>query len=171
MARDAHGRFVKGSGPTVRDKDNGADALLKRMKEGAAKLSLGIHEDVGSREHPGSATHEPTGATIAEVASFHELGLGVPRRSFLTDYVDENEKALREKMTLIGKAVIEGKIESTAQGLDRFGLLQKGEVQRRIRDGIEPELDDATIERKGSSTPLIDGGALWGSIDFKVEKQ
>lgn len=169
-ARDSSGRFVKGSGSggaKVTVKDNGYDALMKRLEDAAKKrinVTVGIHEDDGSQQHSGG------GGTIAEVMARHELGLGVPRRSFIGDYVDENEADLKNKLRQIGKAVVQGTVASAEQGLDRFGLLQVGEVQRRIRDGIEPELDDSTIERKGSDTPLIDTGEGWSSIRHRIEK-
>ena len=159
-SRDSSGRFVKGG---VTDIDHGAKALLKRLTE-RARVTVGVHEDEGSEDHSGG------GGTIAEVMGRHEIGLGVPRRSFIADYVDENRDELRGKLRTIGKAVIEGKVESVDQAIDRFGLLQVGEVQRRIRAGIDPPLEQATIDAKGSDTPLIDTGEGWSSVRHKVEK-
>jgi hypothetical protein len=161
MARDSSGRFVKGGGVT--DTDHGAKALLKRLAE-RARVTVGVHEDEGSAEHSGG------GGTIAEVMGRHELGLGVPRRSFVADYVDENRDELRGKLRTIGRAVIDGKVSSVEQALDRFGLLQVGEMQRRIREGIDPPLEQSTIDAKGSDTPLIDTGEGWTSIRHRVEK-
>ncbi len=39
----------------------------------------------------------------------------------------------------------------------------------KIQRGIDPALKDATIAKKGSSTPLIETGQLINSIDFEVK--
>src|SRR5262245_48739186 len=117
--RDSRGRFVKGSGGAsgvkVVDKDRGYGALMKRLQKRAGRVTVGIHEDDGSHPHSGG------GGTIAEVMSRHELGLGVPRRSFIADYVDENEQELQKKLTKIGHGLVDGTVASAEQGLDRFG--------------------------------------------------
>lgn len=153
------------AGVTIRDTDRGYAALMKRLSGGASKVTVGVHEDEGSAQHSGG------GGTIAEVMSRHELGLGVPQRSFIADYVDENQDKLQGDLRKIGQALVKGTVDSPEQGLNRFGLLQVGEVQKRIRDGIEPELEQSTIDKKGSATPLIDTGEGWSSIRHKVAKK
>jgi len=147
----------------VSDRDRGAKKLLARMRE-KASLTVGIHKDAGSASYD-------SGATIAEVASYHELGLGVPRRSFIADWADENRSKHETELRKIGRAVLKGTIKSERQGLERFGALAKAQVQQRIVSGIEPALEPETIDRKGSSTPLIDTGRLKASIDTKVESR
>jgi hypothetical protein len=49
-----------------------------------------------------------------------------------------------------------------------LGLLFVGQIQERIKANIAPENADSTIERKGSSTPLINGGQLWQSVKHEV---
>lgn len=155
---------------SLTDKDRGYADLLKRIASAAnAKgVSVGVHEEEGSKPHGEDENDE---ATVADIASFHEFGLGVPRRSFIADYVDESETKIKDDLRKIGAALVEGKIATPEQGLDRFGLLQKAEVQKRIRDGIEPENDPATIAAKGSSTPLIASGKLWTSILHKIDRK
>jgi hypothetical protein len=148
----------------VEDHDHGYKALLARVKDENAVLTVGIHAAEGDAEHEGTG-----GRSIAEIGAFHEYGLGHnPRRSFIADWADENEEAHREMLRKIGRAVLEGKLESMSQGLDRLGALFVGEIQKRIADGIEPELAESTIKRKGSSVPLIDTGQLRSAITWKV---
>lgn len=149
----------------VRDRDRGYRALLKRVTGAPSQVTVGIHEDEAAR------SPYKSGATIGEVAAAHELGLGVPQRSFLAGWADENEGQNREAMRRIGKAVIQGKLKSQAQGLERFGLRAAAGMKQRMRGGISPGLDPKTAERRksGSATPLIDTGVLWSSITVQVD--
>jgi len=151
---------------SVKVVDNGYKALLKRLlgPQRQASLTVGIHDAEG-----GAAANSGD-ATVAEVAAFHEFGLGVPRRSFLADWADENEAQIKADLKKIGEAVVTGKLPSIEVGLERYGLKSVGSIQQRISDGILPELEDATVARKGSSTPLIDTGQLRASITHKVTK-
>lgn len=144
----------------IRDRDRGYKALLKRVTDAASKVTVGIHEDAGEYDD---------GASVAEVATYHELGLGVPRRSFIVDWYDENEAQNKRIMRQIATAIVQGKIKSIDQGIDRFGNYAVASIQQRIRAGISPDLEDSTIDQKGSSTPLIDQGTLWQSITFKID--
>lgn len=146
-------------------KDKGKAALMKRLAEKAKAVTVGIHEDVGSAQHPNSDL------TIAELGAVHELGLGVPERSFIRAWADETESEQKTALRKIGEAVVKGTVPSLGVGLDRFGVHAVGQVQARIRDGIDPPLEDATVAAKGSETPLIDEGTLWTSVKHKVEEQ
>jgi hypothetical protein len=167
VARDAKGRFLKGSGgppapgSRVLDKDNGYDALLERLRQGAARLTVGIHEAEGSVDHG-------DGVTVAEIGEFHEFGLGVPRRSFIADWADEGKAEHDDQLRKMAIAIVKGSVPSARVGLERLGNLYVGEVQRRIAGRIDPPLEQATIDRKGSSVPLIDKGILRSSVTFKV---
>lgn len=171
--RDSHGRFVAGGGggghgSSVRltDTDHGYDALLERVRRAAegCDLTVGIHEAEGAEEKEGADSEEEQGLSLVDVASFHEFGLGVPRRSFIADWADESRASHEEQLRKIAQAVVSGKVESLEQGLSRLGSLWAAEVQKRIADGIEPELAESTIKRKGSSKPLINTGQLRSAI-------
>lgn len=144
-------------------KDRGYDALMKRMaKQAKSTLTVGIHEAEGSEDHEG--------ATVAEVMGFHEFGLGVPQRSWLGAWFDENESENQERMRKIGEAVLKGTIASSAQALERLGLFAVGSIQQRMANGIAPALAPATIKAKGGSVPLIDSGLGRSSITHKIDK-
>lgn len=160
----------------IRDTDKGYKALMARLAKAAsgARVTVGIHEAEGSKPAEGDSGD----ATLIEVAAYNEFGgpatdekpLGnPPRRSFIADWEDESVDEHREQLRKIGQAIVKGTIPSVEVGLDRFGLHAVGEVQQRIKAGIEPENAESTIERKGSSTPLIASGQLWTSVTHHVE--
>lgn len=151
---------------TVKDRDRGYAALMKRIRAAQGKpiVTVGIHEAEGG------ASHGEDDLSVAELGEIHEYGLGVPERSFIRAWADENQQEHEGQLRKIGEAVVKGTVPSIEQGLERFGLLAVGQIQQRIADGIEPELAASTIAAKGSSTPLVDTGVLRSSITSKVSK-
>jgi hypothetical protein len=151
--------------PRITDKDRGAKALLDRLGGGSRLLAVGVLE--------GDATHPNSDLTINEIAEIHEYGsdaAGIPERSFIRAFVDENEARINKALKRIADMTAKGSLKSVDQGLDRLGLTLVGGIQDRIRNGIAPELQDATAARKGSSVPLIDTSALLTSITHEVEE-
>lgn len=159
------------------DRDNGYAGLLKRL----AKEHLTGAVDVGVQ---GSEAGEAklvrinkegdtavTGETVAAIATIHEFGLGgVDQRSFIRDYVDENRDHIEAMIRKVAEGVIAGRVSSFEVGLGLLGRQIAGEIQERIRKGIDPPLADTTKDRKGSSTPLIDTTQLITSITYIVKK-
>jgi hypothetical protein len=142
-------------------KDAGLKALLKRVGK-VPDLRVGVLGDDGSKTYPGE------GPTVAQVAAWNELGAGVPRRSWLRDWVNGN-------IPLIGSTLQKSlrlyAAETTDRAIGVAGAKFVGEIQRRIAAGIEPPNAPATIARKGSSTPLIDQGQLRTSITWDTDKR
>jgi hypothetical protein len=145
---------------TVKDKDKGAKAMLARLGKSPSVRVGVIGREAQERGKNG-------GSTVGEIASYHEFGLGVPRRSFIRDYVDQNRLAITAKIDAIGGRIVGGL--DPKKGMDLLGLYLVGEIQDRISDHIPPPLAESTIERKGSDTPLIDTGQLRSSITHAVE--
>ena len=144
----------------VRDVDNGYGALVKRIFAlGAPKISVGIHEADGAQEHDG--------LSVVALAAIHEFGIGVPERSFIRAWFDENEERAKEALRLLLASVVEGKREPM-QALELFALWAVGEMQARMARGISPALSDRRIKEKGSSVPLIDTGQLRSSISYEI---
>jgi hypothetical protein len=136
--------------------------LRAALKKG--RLTVGIQgQDYGS-------SHEGSEITVGEIGTIHELGLGVPRRSFLADWMTEKEPEIHTTLVKIGEAIIKRKVSNLEQGLERFGVWAVGSIQTRIRNRIAPELAASTIAAKGSSVPLNDTGQLRSSITYKVVK-
>lgn len=152
-------------GVRIVDRDRGYNALQKLVRE----LGRGRAVTVGVHGGEGGAPAGGGGLSVADVATIHEYGLGHnPERSFVRNFADE----VRDEATKVEAKFIEGAVRKRAgvhEALEKFGLWLTAKMQKRIRGGIPPELDPVTIERKGSSTPLIDTGQLVSSITYKVE--
>ena len=52
--------------------------------------------------------------------------------------------------------------------LELMGVYMTNLIKERMAQGIKPSNSKITIERKGSSTPLIDSGQLRNSITYRV---
>jgi hypothetical protein len=146
------------------DKHARLDALRKMLAQ-----AKGLSITVGVHDAEGGASHQSTSATVADIASFHEFGTNrIPARSFLRAWFDENKAKNLDILQKLGRAVLQGKLD-VRTGLDLAGLRFVGDIQRRIKAHIAPPLNEATIARKRSSTPLIDTGQLWSSIRHRIE--
>ncbi len=153
---------------SVRERDRG----YRRMAQLTAAASRHMNTvDVGVIGDKAAEPHEEGGdLTVAQVAGFHEFGtVGVPERSFIRGWVDENAKTVRRVRRKEAEKIVRRK-QSIKQGLDRMGQVFVGGMQARIAKGIDPPLSPVTIERKGSSAPLIDTGQLRSSITHRVNK-
>lgn len=146
----------------ISDTDRGAKRLAKLLADGA--LSVGVLGGDASK------AHEDSDLTVGEIAEIHEFGLGTaPRRSFLADWVDEKKDEISEVIVKGSRALARGKVPSMPALLEQIGGWAVGSIQERISNGIEPPNAPATIQRKGSSVPLIDKGQLRASISYRVE--
>lgn len=128
-------------------------------------VTVGIHEEEGDEvAAPGSP------ATLAEVAFFNEMGTSrIPRRSWLADGLEENDDAIHEAFRRAARAMITKRIPVDV-GYLQFGEFVVAKLQGRIRGGIAPPNAPSTVERKGSSVPLIDEGRFIASIRAKVRQ-
>lgn len=144
----------------VTDKDRGAKARLAELNSGLSKLSVGFHADAGARD-------DESGLSVIDVVTFHEFGLGVPRRSIVADWVEQNRTQIEAQVRRVAKLVVAGKL-TQAQALNQLGLWAQASMQERMANGIPPPLAQSTIDRKGSSVPLINTGQTRASITFRV---
>lgn len=152
----------------VTDRDKGAKALMKRLAQ-SGEITVGIHEAEGSAAKEGD--DDAGDMQLIDVAIVHEFGSEdgrIPRRSFIRDWEDEKAEEHKGQLRQAGKAVIDGKLDAE-RALGRLGVLYQADIQKRISDGIDPANAQSTIDRKGSSKPLIDTGQLRTSVTHKVE--
>ncbi len=148
----------------ITDRDRGYKKRMRaldKLKDGAS-ITVGIHENDGAGAHGDT--------TIADVGAFHEFGTDdIPERSFVRGWYDEekseNDKLIKQAATRVAT----GKSEPQ-QALDQAGAVMAGNMRARIRGGINPPLDDSTVDKKGPSTPLIDTGQLIQSITWKAKE-
>jgi hypothetical protein len=136
---------------------------------GPATVSVGVHEQEGA------ARSSDGQVTVAQVAAFHEFGLGVPERSWLRDFVDEHRSELLAMLREVGVQIARG--ADTDQAMAGFGLAVVGMMKERIIAGIEPELAEETRRKKqqitgggAKDTPLILFGQFISSIAHQVHK-
>lgn len=149
-----------------KSKNGGLEDLQKRMKDarGRSVVKVGIQETAGAHTGEGD-----TGLSVADVGSFHEFGTDtVPQRSFIRAPIQDNKQDLQTlQRKLLRDVMLGGK--STGEALAIIGEKAQSDMVAAINAGIEPGLEQTTIDAKGSSTPLIDSGQLKQSIRYKVE--
>lgn len=149
---------------TIQDKGRPKFLRFVNGVSGGAAVLVGIQGKEAQASHEEGARE-----TVGEIASRHELGLGVPERSWLRAWVDENQKTIREDLRKVMRQVLRGKM-TKEQGVEILGLKYVGAIQTRISNGIQPANAPSTIARKGSSTPLIDTGQLRSAITHILER-
>ena len=150
---------------TFKTVDRGANALTRRFAANEAGLTVKVGMLAKAQE-----PHEGGGdLTVADIGTIHEFGLGVQQRSFIRGWYDENQEENKRIVSVLQKQVLRGEVTQPV-ALNRFGLKCVGDIQRRIVAGIEPPLAQSTIDKKGSSTPLVDTGQLRASISHEVSK-
>lgn len=141
--------------------------LLRDIKELAdePKVAVGILAKDDARENSGTITN-------VELGTIHEFGApdaGIPERSFLRAGIDENKSELNTLTDKLLGQVLDGK-ESIPRALGLIGQKAVAVIKNRIAEGIEPPLKTKTINRKGSSKPLVDTGQLVNSITYEVRE-
>lgn len=160
------GKAPGGARNTIRDVDRGYKKLFRNLKKHRRQdlvVTVGIHAAAGG--------HKAGDLTVAEVGAFHEFGLGNnPERSFIRAWFDETKSTNRKLLRAVYKKVLLGKLDEAA-ALGIMGAAFAGQIQQRIASGIAPALAPETVERKGSSTPLIDTGQLRSSVTFEVRNR
>lgn len=136
------------------------------------------HVKVGVFGDKGEQTHDGGGPTLADIAGWMEFGTEtIEPRSFIGSYFDKATPELRALLVKLMQVELQKAIKSgqpitdanRTRILNIVGLKSVGEIQARIAAGeITPELKQSTIDRKGSSTPLIDSGQLRSGITYEV---
>lgn len=107
----------------------------------------------------------PNGLTVAANAAIHNFGTKtIPARPFMDEAAQAFEQA-EPQVAMIYKRALENSDASIAN--QRVGALYAQKIRESIRKGSFQSLKKETIERKGSSKPLIDTGLLIGSVSFK----
>lgn len=122
----------------------------------SASITFGIHADEGAESHGAE--------TVAEIASKHEFGLGVPQRSWLRGFVSEEQ----EEISNVVEQTMRLASDRGPAAYDAAALILAGKMQARFAKGIGPELAPATVAAKGSSLQLVDTGVMRSSITGKV---
>jgi hypothetical protein len=144
-------------------KKNRLGQIIRELGARPRHIAVGVIGAKGQVEHNGTK-----GATVADVASWNHFGTStIPARPFLTIAFAKHGDRLRAVQARIIKGVIEGKLDLD-RGLDLLGLEAAALVKQTIIEHVPPPNKPSTIERKGSSTPLVDKGQLLGAIQHEV---
>lgn len=154
---------------SVEKKGPGLAKLIKIVKQLQInpEVRIGIFEGHAGRDGADKLTN-------VELGIIHEFGSPgghPPERSFLRSTADHKRKAWMDLMTRALQKVLDGKISvDTALGL--VGQRASADVRRAITsgEGIPPPLSQVTIDRKGSSRPLVDSSQLVNSITYRTDK-
>ncbi len=92
----------------------------------------------------------------------------IPERSYIRSTFDEQENAINNMAIRGVKNIILGNT-TPDELMGRIGLFIVGLIQEKMVDLREPANHPYTVQKKGSSNPLIDTGHLRQSITYKVE--
>ena len=137
------------------------------MKQFIKNLGNELQVNVGVPR--GAGVYED-GLTIATIAAVNEFGTEdgrIPARPFLRPAIEENTAVYLRIVERDLPEILAGKQPMTRL-LHRLGNLATGHVQRKIVDGPFTPNAPSTIRAKGSSSPLIDTGALRQSINYEI---
>lgn len=120
--------------------------------------------------------------TLAELAAVHEFGSergNIPQRSFIRSTFENeaNQSQFKELFEQAAKRLLDTDNASASPSaeLEKIGLWGQSAVKRTITQkmttGPDPQENaPETINRKGSSTPLVDTGHLLNSIMYEIVK-
>ena len=135
-------------------------------RDGLDKVRAAMKKASGSAVKVGVLGSE--GSDQVMIATWNEFGTEtIPERSFMRSTMRAEQDKYTDAMAKGMERVLSGKM-SVEQVLGLVGLQVVSDVQKTITDLDDPPNADATIERKGSSNPLIDTGRMRQSISFDV---
>ena len=89
---------------------------------------------------------------------------------FIALALEQKKPELQALFARIGRGVCEDKLEAR-QALGLMGEAVAGAIKAQIADGVPPKNADSTIDRKGSSTPLIAQGQLRAAVAYDVRER
>ena len=158
------------SGPGLRDTDKGMQEIRKQIAALSQKyVKAGIVEGSGSVD----------GVDIAQYAAWNEYGVPgkpggkkkwrIPPRPFIRGFVENNLEKIKATQERLLKQVSAGKMTADV-AIGRLGQYAQDGIKRYIVGGnFEPNAE-ATIQRKGSSRPLIDTGTMRNTVRYQIVK-
>jgi hypothetical protein len=135
-----------------------------------SEVTAGVQADAGASQD---------GTPIAAYAAYNEFGTAggasgggwggpVPARAFLSGAFDDNRDKWGRAADVAISQALAGE-RPFAAGLGVLGTLAQQDIQAKIGSGDFAPNSPLTVALKGSSTPLIDTGALRQSIRYEVK--
>lgn len=146
------------SGMWIRGLQEVQDALSQELKklEGSHYALVGIHESAGVTDDG-----QMTMATLGAVQHFGTPD--IPARRWLDVGA---ESGMKDILTAVQDGLADG-LDSKTIAM-RAGVEAEGAIKQYIADLKSPPNAPSTIRKKGSSNPLIDTGAMRGSVTSVV---
>lgn len=148
------------------------DAGARRLFDDLAQLRK-LKLRVGYQEPEGKLRYS-TGITVAKLAAVHEFGAegsadNIPARSYIRSTIHENQTAIARRYEELAAAMVLGRI-TPLEVQSHLGSYVVGLIRKKIESAAAwaSELDPATVERKGSTTPLDETGLLSRSLSWRV---
>lgn len=108
----------------------------------------------------------PNGESVATVAFWQEYGTyNIPARPFFRTAIKENKKKWLETYKQAFQQHQDG-----IKALEITGTIAKGDIAQSITTFNTPANSPYTIEKKGSSNPLVNTGFMRSNVDYEVTK-
>ena len=145
---------IKANIPKV-NKNDLLDAVLQKLRLQFGTVDVGFFK--------GTHTY-PNGKDVTTVARDNDKGTKrIPERPFM---IPAGNKAANKTVNITVNSIAGGMDEQ--QALSKAGELFVGFIQKEITNLKEPPNSPYTIEKKGSSNPLIDSGNMRKSVKWKL---
>jgi hypothetical protein len=150
-------------------KDHGAKRARELLKKKRLELWVGVLQAEGSQKHH-------SGNTFGQIAWWMEKGTGmdgdgIPARSWLFDWLDDNSKLITQQLAADTARVLYAKPPETERGaLKKRGAEYRRSIWIRIlgRPASWDKLKEETIRKKGHDTPLIDTADFVNAIRWEL---
>lgn len=158
-------------GSNVLDIDQGFKKFFKDLKVfNDVEGEVGVPEDLGGQLVNGSFTRLDQ-AIAHEFGVPKDVGSRIPSRSYLRFTFDKHQEKYKKAFEKAAENVIKKGAKPFAE-MFKLAEQVRSDVLNSINNReIRQELSQATIDRKGSSTALLDTGGLVGSIQARVKKK
>lgn len=144
----------------VTEKGPGFRQMFEDLAGGS--ITLGSQGPDAEKQHP------DYNGTVGELMALHELGLGVPERSWLRSWIDKNQGRVKADMAQAMQEIISGR-KSRKAALEEMGYKWTEDMRANIVDGkIRPAIAASTAQAKGHNTPLLDTAEGVNSVTFKL---
>ena len=125
-------------------------------------ITIGVQGDDINKKHANGRT------TIGYLAAKHELGLGITKRSFIVDWMDENAAMIQKDSAREFRLVMKGR-KTRGAALTANGFKWCKSVRDRMAaGGVKPPISAATAAAKGHDIPLIETYDLHNHVTYRV---
>ena len=149
---------------TTRTNPNWLQRLQRRHSDAPKIVKVGFPAGTEA-----VAVSYPNGTRVVDVAVGNEYGTdNVPARPFIGLSSADINNQCAPILDQSASALNNNNTQQYDQLLDAAGSVAAGIVKQQITDLRSPPNAQSTIERKGSSNPLIDTGLMRQTVTYKV---